>query len=634
MTSWVGASDTAFAQSCTVAGGSTVTLTSGTCAIDPNTSLTGTPAVHASTSAQITTNNVNINPFNGGSIGGLADTNGTIIFSTGSSINGNWSVAASAQSGGQIIFESGSAINPAFGGGGTALLADGTGTQIRATGLTVGLNSGGNNVAGKATNGATINLLDTAISYAAGGGGNTGLWASGTGSQIATVGTTIAMPGGGGNDVGVRADTGGTATLTGGTVSVEGNGGGETGLLAQSAGSSIAANGLAVTISGGGGDVGAKALDGAAITMRGGSVAAIGNNAEIAVQATGTGSTVTADGTAISTRGDNSVGVQADSAGHVSLTNATVNTVGASSTGLLATGANSSINATGGTVTTSGATAHAAVVTAGGALDATADLTATGAGSNALNISGGSATLTVSILTSPNGASIAATGGISNVTLNGVEAIANNGQWLTVSGGAVLDLLSDGSRMRGAAITDAGSTSNVTLQNGSLWTMTASSNITNLTNAVSEIDFTAPTDDPTLLSSYKTLTTVNYVGRSSTIALNTFLGSDGSPSDRLVIDGGTASGNTFLKISNTIGAGALTTGNGILVVDAINGATTTADAFSLSRPVLAGPYRYSLYRSSVDASDPQSWYLRSTLVCANHPELRICGGGGGGGGGG
>ena len=117
MTSWVGASDTAFAQSCTVAGGSTVTLTSGTCAIDPNTSLTGTPAVHASTSAQITTNNVNINPFNGGSIGGLADTNGTIIFSTGSSINGNWSVAASAQSGGQIIFESGSAINPAFGGG-------------------------------------------------------------------------------------------------------------------------------------------------------------------------------------------------------------------------------------------------------------------------------------------------------------------------------------------------------------------------------------------------------------------------------------------------------------------------------------------------------------------------------------
>lgn len=104
--------DAASAQSCTVAADSTVTLTSGTCAIDPNTTLTGTPAVHASTNAQIRTNNVNIDPFNGGSIGGLADTFGSIIFSNGSSINGNWSIAASAQSGGQIIFQSGSAIQP------------------------------------------------------------------------------------------------------------------------------------------------------------------------------------------------------------------------------------------------------------------------------------------------------------------------------------------------------------------------------------------------------------------------------------------------------------------------------------------------------------------------------------------
>lgn len=163
-----------------------MTLTSGTCAIDPNTTLTGTPAVHASTNAQIRTNNVNIDPFNGGSIGGLADTFGSIIFSNGSSINGNWSIAASAQSGGQIIFQSGSAINPAFGGGGTALLADGTSSLINATGLTVTLNGAGNNVAGRATNGGTIDLLNSSITYAVGGGGNTGLWA--TGSQITSTG--------------------------------------------------------------------------------------------------------------------------------------------------------------------------------------------------------------------------------------------------------------------------------------------------------------------------------------------------------------------------------------------------------------------------------------------------------------
>lgn len=75
--------DAASAQSCTVAADSTVTLTSGTCAIDPNTTLTGTPAVHASTNAQIRTNNVNIDPFNGGSIGGLATRSAASSLATG-----------------------------------------------------------------------------------------------------------------------------------------------------------------------------------------------------------------------------------------------------------------------------------------------------------------------------------------------------------------------------------------------------------------------------------------------------------------------------------------------------------------------------------------------------------------------
>jgi hypothetical protein len=188
----------AVAQTCTVSG-SSVTLASGSCTIAPNTGLNGSPGVHATTGAQITTNNVTINPFNGGSIGGLAQTNGTIIFSSGSSINGNWATAASAQTGGTIIFQSGSAINPAFGGGGTALLANGLGSRIDATGLSVDMNGGGGNVAAKALGGALITLNnDTNINFAAGGGGNTGLWATGAGSQIVTSGATVNMIGGGG----------------------------------------------------------------------------------------------------------------------------------------------------------------------------------------------------------------------------------------------------------------------------------------------------------------------------------------------------------------------------------------------------------------------------------------------------
>ena len=146
----------------------------------------------------------------------------------------------------------------------------------------------------------------------------------------------------------------------------------------------------------------------------------------------------------------------------------------------------------------------------------------------------------------------------------------------------------------------------------------------NLTNNNSQIIYTAPTGDPTQLSSYKTLTASNYTGINGTLGLNTFLGTDGSPSDRLVINGGTATGNSLLRITNTTGAGALTAGNGILVVDAISGGTTVPGAFGLAGPAVAGPYEYTLFRSSIDASNPQAWYLRSTVDCTVTPTLPQC----------
>ena len=166
--------------------------------------------------------------------------------------------------------------------------------------------------------------------------------------------------------------------------------------------------------------------------------------------------------------------------------------------------------------------------------------------------------------------------------------------------------------------------SNVTLLDDSTWIMTGNSNVTNLVNDPSLIQFTPPTGDPTLLSSYKTLTTVNYLGLGGLIGLNTYLGSDPSPSDRLIIDGGNASGASPLRIANTTGKGDLTRGNGILVVDAINGGTTVPATFTLANPVIAGPYQYGLFRSSVDASNPEAWYLRSTLDCSLDPTNPAC----------
>lgn len=110
-----------------------------------------------------------------------------------------------------------------------------------------------------------------------------------------------------------------------------------------------------------------------------------------------------------------------------------------------------------------------------------------------------------------------------------------------------------------------------------------------------------------------TLTVSNYIGQSGTVALNTFLGTDGSPSDRLVIDGGTASGTSRIAVTNIGGPGAATTGNGILLVDAINGATTSAGAFALAGPVAAGAYEYVLFQGGATAGSAQNWYLRNQI---------------------
>ena len=107
------------------------------------------------------------------------------------------------------------------------------------------------------------------------------------------------------------------------------------------------------------------------------------------------------------------------------------------------------------------------------------------------------------------------------------------------------------------------------------------------------------------------LTTTSYTGRGGTLAMNTFLGGDNSPSDRLVINGGTASGTSGLRITNAGGSGDLTLGNGIPVVVTTNGGTTAPGAFGLSGPVVAGPYEYFLFRGGVTPGNENDWFLRN-----------------------
>jgi type V secretory pathway adhesin AidA len=108
--------------------------------------------------------------------------------------------------------------------------------------------------------------------------------------------------------------------------------------------------------------------------------------------------------------------------------------------------------------------------------------------------------------------------------------------------------------------------------------------------------------------------TGNYQGQGGGLYLRTVLADDASASDRLAVSGGSISGTTGLGIVNVGGGGAATTLDGILVVQALNGATSSADAFALFSPVAAGAYEYFLFKGGVSTGTGENWYLRSTLV--------------------
>lgn len=118
-------------------------------------------------------------------------------------------------------------------------------------------------------------------------------------------------------------------------------------------------------------------------------------------------------------------------------------------------------------------------------------------------------------------------------------------------------------------------------------------------------------------SAMNTLTVAgNYVGTGGTLRLRSVLGTDGSPSDKLVISGAgaSASGSTAIAMVNAGGGGAATLSDGIAVVQATGGATTAPGSFSLAGPAVAGAFEYQLYKGGLSGANPDNWYLRSALL--------------------
>ncbi|MDQ8732454.1 autotransporter outer membrane beta-barrel domain-containing protein [Bradyrhizobium sp. LHD-71] len=421
----------------------------------------------------------------------------------------------------------------------------------------------------------------------------------------------VTLISGGANATGAQALSGGQINIASGS-SIATSGTNAAGLQSSNAGSTITADGTAITTSGNDSH-GALVSLGGVLMLTGGSVTTTGDNGVGLLALNTAGSMITADGTVITTSGVGSHGALASDAGAVTLINSSITTAGANALGLFVRGG-STLAAAGTSVATTGAGAHGAV-TLGGGLTLT-DSTVTALGTDASALFAGftginTAVITNSTLTSAQDAGINVSGVFGATTLNATvtgSSITGGPAVLEVLAGGTLNLTAGASTLNGSALTEAGGISNVTLTNGSTWNLTGDSNVTSLTNNASSILFAPPG-----AGGFKTLTVDNYIGAGGLLGFNTFLGADASPTDRLIINGGSATGNSSIRVANAGGPGALTTGDGIPVVVTANGGTTVPGAFALGNVVAAGPFEYLLFRGGATAGSENDWFLRSHL---------------------
>ncbi|RUV38968.1 autotransporter outer membrane beta-barrel domain-containing protein [Mesorhizobium sp. M7A.F.Ca.MR.148.00.0.0] len=237
----------------------------------------------------------------------------------------------------------------------------------------------------------------------------------------------------------------------------------------------------------------------------------------------------------------------------------------------------------------------------------------------AVDLGGDNDTARLSNLTNANlGATDAISGGagtdaltLDNVKLDGVSRLQNwesidatNDTELTMDSNLVLG---DSGTGTGSLNVDAASTLYGGGFNAAIQAFTAGQ-LAQVTNA-GRID---PTNGSTGATDSLTISG-NYVGLGGLLLIQTELGDDSSASDKLVLSSGTASGSTGISVVNLGGAGAATTQDGIMVVQAINGATSGATTFALDAPVAAGAFEYYLFKGGVSAGSEENWYLRSTL---------------------
>ena len=466
-------------------GGGSVLTWPGGGSVAFSTSVDGIPAVQADTGGSVILNVTapyagTVTTTGAGSIGLYATGSGSTEEGTvASSIAvenftistqnlGDYSIPIYATQGGQITVTGGSATSAGDSSFGAAVVGGGTINLNGTTILTTGDGSAGIiiNGAGGVINATGVSItthgnVDTSLSNYADGAYNgpygatyptggaltitnstittTGMYADGvvtSGGGITKL-TDVMITTSGPNAQGVIAASGGVTTISGGSVTTSGDG--AEGLLASGTGSGITTSSGTTISTTGLEALGVIAQGGASVTISGGSVSTTGD-ASKGLSVFGVGSSLTASNITVTTSGTistvdgfhaygvyngYSAGSSYASGGTATLTNVTVNTSGASSSGVV-TGNSGSTTITDSSITTTGTGAYG--------------VQSFSAGSNSL--SGGSVTTSGSdafgLQASAAGSSIATTG--TTIATGGSVALgveADTGATVTLNGGSV-----------------------------------------------------------------------------------------------------------------------------------------------------------------------------------------------------
>jgi len=487
------------------------------------------------------------------------------------------------------------------GTGTTTITANGTVTGTAAQGISVN----GNNA-------VTVNVANTVtgatrgLDLIGGTGGTGNILVQGTGGFVGGTDTAANLQNNGSGTVTVNV-SGATSSTAGDGIVVRDTAAG--GSISVTTGSVTA-----LTAGQNGIDIQTQSATANATIVANGNVQA-GNAGLVAAifPAGGTGNiNATANGS-ITAR----FGVDAENFGTGSTTVTTVGPVNATTgNGIFALSTGGAVTVNAGTVTSTGNTAIIAQQVNGagtGAVTITAgNVTGANTGIFALNSGTGNTTINVNgTVAATAGPAIDADGHAAVVNIAGSGAV-NGFLNLTING----DTVNNSGIFRATGTSDFGLGADV-FNNFALITAfggaTTFSGLETLSNSGTINLADGATNDTLTVSG-------NYVGTGGTLVLDTVLGDDTSLTDRFVI-AGSASGSTGILINNVGGLGALTTGDGIMVVD-VAGASA-ANAFSLNGSVRAGAFNYFLYQNGIVNPADGDWYLRSTARGITSPALVI-----------